>query len=38
MEIGRNYRVVVRTPVLVEDLSDEYETPVDYVYKQHGRG
>ncbi len=33
MEIGRNYRVVVRTPVLVEDLSDEYETPVDYVYK-----
>ena len=33
MEIGRNYRVVVRTPVLVENLSDEYETPVDYVYK-----
>ena len=33
MEIGRNYRVVVRTPVLVENLSDEYESPVDYVYK-----
>ncbi len=31
--MGQNYRVVVRTPVLVEDLSDEYETPVDYVYK-----
>ena len=33
MENGRNYRVVVRTPVLVENLSDEYESPVDYVYK-----
>ena len=33
MEIGRNYRVVVRTPVLVENLSDDYESPVDYVYK-----
>ena len=33
MENGRNYRVVVRTPVLVENLSDEYELPVDYVYK-----
>ena len=33
MVIGRNYRVVVRTPVLVENLSDEYESPVDYVYK-----
>ena len=33
MEIERNYRVVVRTPVLVENLSDEYESPVDYVYK-----
>ena len=33
MEIGQNYRVVVRTPVLVENLSDEYESPVDYVYK-----
>jgi len=33
MEIGRNYRVVVRTPVLLENLSDEYESPVDYVYK-----
>ena len=33
MEIGKNYRVVVRTPVLVENLSDEYESPVDYVYK-----
>ncbi|MBT5028414.1 MAG: hypothetical protein HOM97_08475 [Nitrospina sp.] len=31
--MGQNYRVVVRTPVLVENLSDEYETPVDYVYK-----
>ena len=33
METGRNYRVVVRTPVLVENLSDGYESPVDYVYK-----
>ena len=33
MVIGRNYRVVVRTPVLVENLSDGYESPVDYVYK-----
>ena len=33
MEIGPNYRVVVRTPVLVENLSDDYESPVDYVYK-----
>ena len=33
MENGRNYRVVVRTPVLVENLSDEYESQVDYVYK-----
>jgi len=33
MENGRKYRVVVRTPVLVENLSDEYESPVDYVYK-----
>lgn len=33
MENGRNYRVVVRTPVLVENLSDGYESPVDYVYK-----
>ena len=33
MEIGQNYRVVVRTPVLVENLSDEYESLVDYVYK-----
>ena len=33
MKIGRNYRVVVRTPVLVENLSDEYKSPVDYVYK-----
>ena len=31
--MGRNYRVVVRTPVLVENLSDGYESPVDYVYK-----
>lgn len=31
--MGQNYRVAVRTPVLVENLSDEYETPVDYVYK-----
>jgi hypothetical protein len=33
MVIGRNHRVVVRTPVLVENLSDGYESPVDYVYK-----
>ena len=33
MVIGLNYRVVVRTPVLVENLSDGYESPVDYVYK-----
>ncbi len=31
--MGQNYRVVVRTPVLIENLSDEYETPVDYVYQ-----
>ena len=33
MVIGLNYRVVVRTPVLIENLSDGYESPVDYVYK-----
>jgi hypothetical protein len=33
METGLNYRVVVRTPILVENLYNEYESPVDYVYK-----